>query len=94
MTGKDEIFVRAGGDEFYIIGVGDYSAESGKDRIKEFNIAIQRLTDKARKPYPITASVGTALRKAEKNINLEDLISKADEEMYQHKAARKVQRVS
>lgn len=94
VTGKDEIFVRAGGDEFYIIGVGDYSAESGKDRIKEFNIAIQRLTDKARKPYPITASVGTALRKAEKNINLEDLISKADEEMYQHKAARKVQRVS
>jgi diguanylate cyclase (GGDEF)-like protein len=93
VTEDDEIFVRAGGDEFYIIGIGDYRPNAGEKRIQDFNEALEKLTADIDKPYPVTASVGTALRKVVKQLNLEDIISEADEMMYQHKTAKKCQRI-
>ena len=59
----------------------------------DFNEALEKLTADIDKPYSVTASVGTALRKVVKQINLEDIISEADEMMYQHKTAKKCQRI-
>ena len=88
-----EIFVRAGGDEFYIIGVGKYDEDSGEKRISSFENVITAMTNASEKPYPITASIGTAIRRVEKNMNIEDVISEADEVMYQNKTAKKCQRI-
>ena len=89
ITYRKEIFVRAGGDEFYILGVGHYEPDSGEKRISAFDRAIEVLTSASGKPYPITASLGTALRRIEKNMNIEDVINEADEIMYRHKAEKK-----
>lgn len=93
VTMSGEIFVRAGGDEFYIIGVGKYDEDSGEKRISSFENVITAMTKASEKPYPITASIGTAIRCVEKNMNIEDVISEADEVMYQNKTAKKCQRI-
>ncbi|MBR1822756.1 MAG: diguanylate cyclase [Ruminococcus sp.] len=93
VTLSREIFVRAGGDEFYIIGVGRYDNDAGEKRISAFENVMNAMTSAAEKPYPLTASLGTAIRPFEKDMNIEDVINEADEIMYQNKVAKKCQRV-
>ena len=89
---KNEISVRAGGDEFYLIGVGQYTEDDMQQRIDEFVSLIERKNNDYEKPYKVTASIGAALRKVEKSLNVEDVICEADERMYQYKISRKKQR--
>lgn len=89
---KNEISVRAGGDEFYLIGVGHYSEDDMQKRIDEFTALMERKNCDYEKPYKVTASIGAALRKMDRSINVEDVICEADERMYQYKVSRKRQR--
>lgn len=89
---RNEIFVRAGGDEFYLIGVGHCTAEEQQQRINEFTALMEKKNSLCEKPYQVSASIGAALRKIEPSLNVEDVIGEADEKMYKHKVSRKKQR--
>ncbi len=87
-----EIGVRAGGDEFYIIGIGEYSQVDAMVRIQKFNIAIAEENKAAGKPYEISASIGYCCEPMSSGIDIEDAIQIADGRMYENKTARKKQR--
>ncbi|MBQ1518774.1 MAG: GGDEF domain-containing protein [Ruminococcus sp.] len=92
ITGPNEIFVRAGGDEFYIIGVGDYDESSGETRTEKFNKILDIMAQTYEKPYNITASIGSDVGKISGDTNIDDIINKADERMYRYKVEHKRQR--
>ena len=89
---ENEICVRAGGDEFYIIGVGQYDADVPEQRAAEFTKLLEARAGTYEKPYTVTASIGCAVGKLNAGFSLDDIICKADAVMYQFKAARKRQR--
>ncbi len=88
---KNELCVRAGGDEFYMIGLGSYDKDSAQERVKAFEAAISAENISAAKPYEITASIGCSITPAAGSV-FEDVIKAADYKMYRYKAARKKQR--
>lgn len=92
MTKNDEICVRAGGDEFYIIGVGDYSSIDALIRVQRFNQAIEETAKATAKPYEISASIGYCCESLSHQIAFAELLRIADGRMYQNKTARKKQR--
>lgn len=92
VTETQEICVRAGGDEFYLIGVGTYADDATALKIEAF---LQTLAQKASvydKRYPVTASIGAVLCSAHTMQEAEEALSLADEQMYQFKLNRKKQR--
>ena len=90
ITDKNELCVRAGGDEFYIIGIGQYDEAGILRKKEEFYQALAGNTANSQKPYTITASLGTASGQFSDNISLDRLILEADEAMYHNKMLRKL----
>ena len=86
VTMTDELCVRAGGDEFFIIGVGDYDESDINKRIKKFTSTMQNLSDSSGKEYVITASIGCAVGSKD---SFDETLSAADKEMYINKQKRK-----
>jgi len=89
MTEGTEVSARAGGDEFYIIGVGDYSEDIIKKRIERFYSMLAEQNKGAGKPYEITASVGFAIKNVSEISDISQLIDIADSRMYTNKKERK-----
>lgn len=89
VTRENEIFVRAGGDEFYIIGIGRYAADAVERRTSAFNSVLEAMAKSYDKPYTVTASIGCVTAKLEDVTNIDELICIADEVMYKSKIARK-----
>ncbi len=87
-----EICVRAGGDEFYILGMGQYSASEVEQRIERFTKSIEAAAHDSAKPYPIMGSMGCAIAPFNDKLQIESVINAADVEMYRNKAERKKQR--
>lgn len=85
----DEICVRAGGDEFFIIGIGNYDDFDEAETIKHFNDVLETLTCADKKPYPILASIGFSLSEPGDTDDLERVLSEADANMYRYKQMRK-----
>lgn len=91
-AGGNEISIRAGGDEFYLIGVGRYEESMIPDRIRGFEARLKELAAAYRKPYEVSASVGIAIRPVGEDLSVDAVISRADEVMYESKVARKKER--
>ena len=89
---QNEICVRAGGDEFYLIGIGSYDENAGQRKIERFTGILAEKTTKTEKPFPITASIGCALHKIGSLTNIDDVLLEADEAMYKYKILRKKHR--
>ncbi len=89
---NDEICVRAGGDEFYIIGIGDYNSIDALVRAEQFNQVLAEADKAAGKPYEISASIGCCCESLFHNNNIPDLLKIADSRMYNNKIAKKKQR--
>lgn len=87
-----EICVRAGGDEFYIIGIGNYSIADAYARIQKFYQALDEINQTSGKPYEISASIGFACEPVHSGLTLDEIINLADSRMYQNKTARKKNR--
>ena len=85
ITGKNEICVRSGGDEFFLIGIGKYNSDEEATRSRIFNEALDNASAKAGKPYKISASIGCVLFKYCHDVSLDDALSEADERMYRYK---------
>lgn len=84
---------RFGGDEFTCAILSDQPDTYRADVIsKDISEAIQQIPDVARKPYPITASIGLSSCLLTADMDVESLIIAADKKMYQNKAARRKQR--
>lgn len=92
VTRNNEICVRAGGDEFYMIGIGSYSAIDQVIRPERLALALAEINKSSGKPYEISASIGSAMHIFTPDFNIEDLLEEADEMMYKNKSRRKKQR--
>ena len=82
---ENEICVRSGGDEFFLIGIGKYGREDEAGRASEFSEAIAKRSDMLAKPYKVSASIGCAVFDDCKKVSLDNALSEADERMYRYK---------
>ncbi|MBR1752818.1 MAG: GGDEF domain-containing protein [Ruminococcus sp.] len=92
VSDEDEICVRSGGDEFYIIGIGEYDEKTIERKTERFNAALKKLSDENGKQYPISASIGCSIAELDSELKIDDLLINADEQMYHNKLKRKMQR--
>ncbi len=88
-----EICVRAGGDEFYILGIGQYGADEIQQRMERFTQSMKAAAQDSAKTYPIMGSMGCAIAPFDEKLQIESVINEADAEMYRKKVERKKQRV-
>ena len=88
---ENEICVRAGGDEFYIIGVREYDENEADRRIEEFEKALAERSGHSGKAYEICASIGVVSKKLSEDAGLEALMSVVDKKMYERKIRRKAE---
>lgn len=91
ITQPQEICVRTGGDEFAIIGLGDYAPDETIMRTLQFQNIMEAMNALSQKPYAIRASIGAACAPYEKGI-FSQLLQEADMKMYTNKTERKMQR--
>ena len=84
-----EISVRAGGDEFFIIGVGAYSEEEEKERTEKLYEFLDNFNACSGKPYTLSASIGRATGKPACMEDFNKLLSAADAKMYAVKQKHK-----
>lgn len=82
----------AGGDEFFLIGIGAYRKEDEAIRARAFSEAIAKASERAAKPYTISASIGCAVFADCRQIILDNALSEADERMYRYKLKNRRQR--
>ena len=82
---KNEICVRNGGDEFLLIGVGNYSDSDGEAKVMGIMHTLEEKSNMSRKPYKVTASIGCSCADFDEDTNVDMLIGVADQRMYQNK---------
>lgn len=87
-----EICVRAGGDEFYVLGVGKIDEQTLAKDAEIFTQKLHQLNENIDKPYVVSASIGYAYASIE-NLHINNVINTADERMYRNKIERKKQRI-
>ncbi len=93
ITEGGEIAVRAGGDEFYILGMShDYSDETIQKRITRFYEILSEQNKISLKPYQVTASIGYCIKGIDEVHGINEVISVADANMYTSKVERKANR--
>ncbi|MCR5477576.1 MAG: GGDEF domain-containing protein [Lachnospiraceae bacterium] len=81
----NEICVRSGGDEFFLIGIGTYTRDEEARRSREFGDAIAALSRKLDRPYRVSASIGCVVYGEPSAVDLDSALSEADERMYHYK---------
>ncbi|MCR5501494.1 MAG: GGDEF domain-containing protein [Lachnospiraceae bacterium] len=89
----EEICVRAGGDEFYIIGIGLYDPDDFPARKERFRKLLQELHAKSGKSFPISASIGFSCEVIGEDTNPDTVINRADKEMYEEKVRSRAERM-
>lgn len=92
ITGIKELCVRGGGDEFYVIGVGEYTKEEAEARMKRFRDYIRKSNKLAELPAPITASIGYSIGKVGAEGGCKKVLDEADVNMYLDKRTKKGRR--
>lgn len=90
ITSASEYCIRAGGDEFYILGAGDYDERGLAERLEDLEFYLSQMSRKLNKPFAVTASAGYAMGSASEDLN--SVIKTADARMYKEKTRKKVQR--
>jgi len=88
---NNKICARFGGDEFIVFGVNSNEKEI-RDFESDFNLNIKQTNMLIQKPYELGASIGTIVTKADSESKLFQLISRADELMYEKKKKKKTSR--
>ena len=87
-----DICCRAGGDEFYILGLREKDTFDNDKYVNDFCENLSKLTAGDDKPYTVTASIGCALSD-EDDTDVEKLLTIADENMYRYKVSRRRNRI-
>ncbi|MDD7517558.1 GGDEF domain-containing protein [Ruminococcus flavefaciens] len=87
----DRICARFGGDEFIILG--ENAADNDIDILESvFRVQLDNMNKVIRKPYSLDASIGTIVTDVDAGSTLFNLITKADEIMYEKKKRKKTSR--
>ncbi len=86
---KNEICVRMGGDEFAVVGFGDYSERDIAAHTNAFNEYIDRYNSTAGKLYNVYASLGFCCEDYDIRKDISYYSSLADKQMYKNKLASK-----
>ncbi len=92
VLGKNEIAVRAGGDEFYIIGVGKYNEQKIKNKVGLVEYYINEKNRNSDRDYELSVSIGYHIVPVHEAEKIEQVIRVADEAMYVNKVMRKKNR--
>lgn len=83
-----DVIARFGGDEFVIFAL-DFD-EKGLDALRQrVRAAISELNASGTRPFHLSISVGAAFLKAESPESVDELLDRADREMYEQKRSRK-----
>lgn len=91
--GHNSICARFGGDEFVLFSAGVNSSE-GEVLARKFSMKIENINSIIKKPYTLSASVGSIVKYAEEGETLFSIIKQADEKMYEIKKKKKAARPS
>lgn len=89
-SGRDGILVRAGGDEFYVINIGEFTNDQMEGFIEEFRNNLSELNEKEALPVKVDASVGGSITEIDAGVYA--ALDEADVRMYCDKRKRKSQR--
>lgn len=92
ITEGSEVCSRAGGDEFYILGVGKYTDDMLRDKITRFYNMIAEQNKISVKPFEVTGSIGYSIMPVSEVTSISPLIARADLSMYTSKLARRKKR--
>ena len=85
---NNEICARVGGDEFVVIGYGDYTEKSALAMIDQFERYLKRYNDANDNKYTVDASTGFVICDINDDTELEDVLKKADKLMYENKFSK------
>jgi len=88
-----ELLMRYGGDEFVVMAQG-FSHEDAKKYITQVQTGIENYNAVSEHPYVLDASMGYAIVPSSEKMDLDELIEKADKEMYKVKKEKKSRRSS
>ena len=88
ITEADEICVRGGGDEFFILGVGDYTDHQLREKLSRFKGYLETANETM--TIPVEASIGYCLQPLDKKEGFQLVLDKADEKMYEDKRSKKI----
>ncbi len=84
-VGWNEIGARIGGDEFLLVGVGQYSTEDVRQKLMQIERSVEEKSGRSGKEYEISASLGFALGELGTDAEIDRLIETADARMYENK---------
>ena len=80
-----DIIARIGGDEFCVLSVG--GGEMAEGLTERIEAAVEKHNREAGRPYALELSVGTAAFDPDRPCTMEELLDRADREMYERKQA-------
>ncbi len=83
---KNEVCARIGGDEFIILGVGDYTNREADEIVSNVNDYLARYNSVSDKPYEVHASLGYAVKRYHDGFSFNETLREADKNMYKNKA--------
>ncbi|MBR3666297.1 MAG: GGDEF domain-containing protein, partial [Ruminococcus sp.] len=85
----NEVCARIGGDEYAIVGCGDYSDEHISEHMEAVRSYFDRYNSSSGKKYEVGLSLGYFLGVPDKDSELDKYFTIADEMMYRDKVRRK-----
>ncbi len=89
-TEYNEICVRTGGDEFAVVGFGDYDDKIIYDHEKVFRDYLEKANNMSKKPYKVSSSVGVCVLPYREPADIEKAAEIADKIMYKRKKDAKL----
>ncbi len=93
VTGSGEVAVRAGGDEFYLLGIDPVVTEKTLiDKVSRYRSVVEEINRVSGKPYEIGASVGFCMKRLSDVECVSEIIREADRHMYLCKTESKKRR--
>ncbi|MCM1057568.1 MAG: GGDEF domain-containing protein [Firmicutes bacterium] len=87
-VGWNEIGARIGGDEFLLVGVGQYTPEDVKAKLAQIKRSVAQKSENSGKEYEISVSLGFALGDPETYEEIDRLVEGADALMYEDKRSK------
>lgn len=86
-----DLLIRYGGDEFVVFSQG-YTNQDAEEYITEIRKGMENYNAISRHDYVLDASIGYTITAATEDIDIEEVIERADQEMYKEKYKKKVNR--
>ena len=88
---REDTLVRYGGDEFVILSKG-YTDADAKNYISQIQTGIENYNANSNHEYTLEASMGYTIVEPAPDLDIEEIIETADQEMYKMKKAKKAAR--